>query len=151
MRSAIRDYRAGEYKPLTAAARAQNLPNSTVQHRFKGRTSRLDTANNNQLLTKEQEQVLVLWLIDLQKQPVPANSTLIRSLVREMLVRNGVDKPIGQHWITRFYKRHPGLEYGKSQPLSKYRARGLDLVTIDTFFDVFTDLRTQYQILDDNI
>ena len=141
IRSAILDYQAGKYESLTAAAGARNLPVSTVRHRALGRTSRLDTANRNQLLSKEEEEALVLWLKDLQKQRVPVDNSMIRSLVRETLAKKGVEKPVGQNWITRFCRRHPGLQCGKSRSLTKDRARGQNRDKVRSYERTTPDLQ----------
>jgi hypothetical protein len=64
-----------------------------------------------------------------------------------MLEENGDQKPLGQHWPTRFIQRHSELTTGRSLTLSKSRAQGLDADTISYYFDNLKSQINDFEVL----
>jgi hypothetical protein len=60
-------------------------------------------------VTSAQEEVLVKWLEDLQRQVLPLNYNTLGELVVQLLYENNDFKPLRQHWTTRFLQRYPSL------------------------------------------
>ena len=55
-------------------------------------------------------------------------------------------KEVGVTWLKSFLKRHRDLKTKKTTPLEKARAKSLNQSTVSEFFDVLTEIITEYEI-----
>jgi len=67
-----------------------------------------------------------------------------------MLEENDDYKPLGRNWTTRFLQRHPQLSKLTEQTMDISRLTALDPGIITIFFTKISDLRTQYEIENDD-
>jgi hypothetical protein len=81
-------------------------------HRLNGRKPRAQSYSSLRRLAPEQE-VLVKWIEDLQRQNLPLNHTSLRELAVQILHENDDFKPLGKLWTTRSIQRHPPLTTGR--------------------------------------
>ena len=102
---AIADLDAQEARNYAATARKYNINPKTLHNRFNGkhgpiRESHLETQTN---LPPAQEKVPVERINTLSARDLPPTPQFVRNLVAEM-----AEKEVGEHWISRFVKRHNG-------------------------------------------
>ncbi|KAN0082117.1 hypothetical protein V8E54_003415, partial [Elaphomyces granulatus] len=69
---AIEGYQQGRYPSLNAAARALEVPPSTVKHRAAGRKTLRETATTRLTLSAKEENALIDWVFRLHRLGVPA-------------------------------------------------------------------------------
>ena len=100
---AIDDLILQETPNIRATAKKYNIPRSTLQDRFNGRTTSYHDAcsTSRMLLTDAQETVLIEHLNKLSARGLHPTPRMVSNLVVEI-----VGHPIGGRWVERFCKRH---------------------------------------------
>jgi hypothetical protein len=150
VQDALHDVVTKKYRSIRKSTSAHDIGKSTVAFRLHGRIPRAQSHSSLMRVTPAQEEVLVKWLEDLQRQVLPLNHGTLGELVVQLLHENDDFKPLGQHWITRFLKRHPSLQTSYGRPMDIQRLLALDSNIITTYFNKVAELRHQYRIeLDD--
>ena len=61
--AAVHAYLEKKYKSITKAAKAFNAPVSTVKHRVRGRQTRVQSHEQQKVLTTAEEDELVRWIM----------------------------------------------------------------------------------------
>ena len=77
---ALAAFLAGDYTSLRAAARAFGVPESTVRDRAYGSKTRAEARRSQQLLSAEQEEMLVRWILDLNMYGQALNFAQVRAM-----------------------------------------------------------------------
>src|SRR5436853_2783564 len=91
---ACKSHSKGEYNTIAACARAYGVPRTSLHHRLAGRPPVEHRQSKQQLLTRDEEMILVKWIQDLHKQYIPATIDQIHHMVEYILRKKGVDTPI---------------------------------------------------------
>lgn len=81
MLQAISDYQTRRYTSIRAAAAANDVNHMTLGRRLRGGNSRAIAREPQQLLSNQQKQILVRWILDLEMQGHPPSFTQLRDLV----------------------------------------------------------------------
>ena len=150
VQDALQDFTTKKYRSIRQSTSAHGIGKSTVAHRLHGRIPRAQSHSSLMRVTPAQEEVLVKWLEDLQRQVLPLNHDTLGELVVQLIHENDDFKPLGQHWTTRFLQRHPSLQTSYGRPMDIQRLLSLDPNIITTYFNKVAELRHQYGIeLDD--
>ncbi|KAI5827358.1 hypothetical protein K523DRAFT_223589, partial [Schizophyllum commune Tattone D] len=76
---------------------------------------------HQQLLSPEQERVLIEWLFFYALAGRPATATAVKYRAREM----GGRAP-GKNWLAGFLRRHPEVRLGKARNLDPKRAQAFN-------------------------
>lgn len=86
-----------------ATARKYEIDRKTLQRRFLGETTSKSAAHllAQGHLNQAQEEVLVERINTLSARGLPPTPQFVKNLVQEM-----TGKVVGDHWVTRFVKRH---------------------------------------------
>jgi hypothetical protein len=132
---AIEDVQSGKFSSFRQAAFSQNVSHSSVSYRVQGRPTRAEIHHPQSRLSKQQEDLLLRWTGDLQRQGLSPNHATLRAIVIAMLAENGDERPLGKHWAERFLKRHKILQTGRSTVTEISRVTALDEDLIREFFD----------------
>lgn len=94
VQAAVNAYRAKQYESITKAAKA---PLSTVKHRVRGRQTRGQSHENQQLLTPAEEDELTRWITQPTAIDYPPRFSLIREMTEEL--RRQRIRPINEDGI----------------------------------------------------
>ena len=135
-----------KFRSLRQSASFYNVPKSTTTYRANGRVPRHKVNHAQRRLTIEEEEVVVKWIKNLQRQYLSPNYIQAQVVVTSLLRAKGDFQPLGVHWITNFHKRHPEISAGKSRKMEMSRLESLDTAIVNSFFNEITTLQTQYQI-----
>lgn len=110
-----------------AASKAFGVPRATLQDKLKGRTPIGKKSGPETVLTKEEETILVNWLLHIGKCGFPGTKEQLLDSVK-ILVKN-LERPNsftdgrpGRRWYEGFMKRHPELSKRIPQNLTSSRA-----------------------------
>ena len=141
VQNALQDVRGKKYRSIRQSTLAHDVGKSTVAHRINGRKPRAQSYSSLRRLTPEQEEVIIKWLEDLQRQILPLNHTTLRELVVEILHENDDFKPLGKLWTTQFLQRHPPLATGRGKSIDIKRLIALDPSIIQIYFRKVEELR----------
>lgn len=94
---ALQAYRLGQFPSLNSAAKAYNLPPSTLKARNKRNINRRDAHAERQLLTPTQEQDLAEWILDQEAVGLAPNHAQLRDITSLISRLNGGPKRVGKH------------------------------------------------------
>src|ERR1700684_1150493 len=151
---AIEGYQQGRYPSLTAAAKALEVPPSTVRHRAAGRKPIGEIAASRLTLNTKEENVLVDWVFRLHRLGVPARPSRLLEMaeyIRESRSAAGKVPHLGRHWTTRFLKRHPEIKSVLSVKIDKNRWDSVSREKCGKWFNNFEKTVKEHRILDSNI
>lgn len=97
------------FTSYNAAAAVYRVPPTTLRRRFNQGLSRRESHSNQQLLAPEQEDQLVQWILDLEKQGHAPTHKQAREMAQYISISSGGPKSVGLKWIYRFLKRHAAI------------------------------------------
>ena len=149
VQAAVDAYLAGRHKSITKAAHAFSAPLSTVKYRVRGRQTRVQSHEHQQLLTPAEEDELVRWITQLTAIGYAPGFSLVREMaeeIRRQRIRpindNGIERvsyrPIAKQWVNHFLARHPNLQSTVSHAIDAVRIKD---VTKDSIIKWFNDVR----------
>ena len=155
LRKAVDAYLSPERtKSLRKIAKEYGVAPSTVQDRAKGKKPRAEAYENNQALSKYQEQLLECYLIFLAQNETPLSRMATRKLagnLRSNWHSNVTPKPLSNSWVVGFLKRCKYLKLNKENHLYMPRTRENAGGLISQIFKLYTDYVNTYNILPDDI
>lgn len=140
-------------KHFAAKKRCVTLSHVTLLTHFKGGTTMSDFNQKKQLLAPEEEKAIVDYAVEMADRGFPLSPRRIREHANQILCRrmgamlqeDGADAD----WATRFITQHHNrLGRYWSNPLDKSRARAVNPVTKEEFFQLLKDIRIKYNIPD---
>lgn len=107
---AIEEYKTGKFKSMRAAAASRLIPEATFRHRYQGnRQNRQKAHEHQQLLNREQEDILVQWIINMSEWGLAPRRWLVMEMAYRVADRHALESltgTIGQHWYRRFVQRN---------------------------------------------
>ena len=125
---AVLGVQSKKYKSSYAAAKALGLCKDTVRKRVNGGLTRVEARQQQQLLSKSQEDTLLKWIKTLTNSGYVPSHQILREVADEIHVNRCrifqphnhdatyshhdqiPNFPLGQDWVPRFIKRHPHLQ-----------------------------------------
>ncbi|KAF7564356.1 HTH-Tnp-Tc5 multi-domain protein [Pyrenophora tritici-repentis] len=151
IQAAISDIDAGVFLSQRAAAKAYNIPQSTISTRIRGRQSNQASHVYQQRLTPEQEDFLVQWILEEDARAFPPSHARAREMANRILRMNGDHRPVGKHWMAAFLKRNPRVASVVGRKIEAARAEGATPVQISAFLELFERTRTRLGIRAEDI
>ena len=150
---AIQAIQKQEIRAVRAAARAFNVPESTLRTRLKGTTNRAETRANSHKLTEIEEESLKKWILSMDSRGAPPRPSIVRRMANLLLAARGSIPSIsvGQNWVTNFVKRHLMLSSRFSRRYNYERAKCEDPKIISEWFSLVQKTILQYGIDPDDI
>jgi len=107
-----------------------------LRNRFLGKTeSRQASHETQQLLSFEQENVLVDWIKYLSSTGHPLSKRTIRKKAQDLCGK----KP-SQNWIPLFLKRNPSIKLGKPSGLDPKRAQAFNHTVVSHHFNLLKEI-----------
>ena len=109
---------------------------------------------NGRKLTSTEEKTLSSWIIDMDQRGLPPQISTVRYLAQLLLCAR-LSSPqsayVGEHWVTRYIKRHDELSSKYSRKYDYQRAKCEDPELIKGWFKRFHDAVEKYVILEQDI
>jgi hypothetical protein len=148
---AIQAFQKGHYKTPTAAAIAFDVSKDTLIRRLHGIPSQRDSNSQKRLLTPEEEETIIEWVLSMDRRGMPPHQATIRQMVILLLAQRGYTKPVGKQWITRFINRHKTLKSKYNRKYDYQRAKCEDPILIQEWFQQVQQTIIEYGILEEDI
>jgi hypothetical protein len=106
---AIAAYKNGQIPSINRAATLFNVPCQTLQYHIKGRAARVDICAGQYKLTLNEEELLIKWILDLDKRGQPPQHAYVQNMANHLLSIHGNNPPlqVGQNWVYKLVKCHP--------------------------------------------
>lgn len=95
---------------IRAAAALYSISEATLRRRLKGGQSRQNARTPQQLLSPEQEDRLVQWILDLEKQGHPPTHAQLREMAQHISIFSGGPSHFGHKWVSRFLQRQTAIQ-----------------------------------------
>jgi hypothetical protein len=132
---------------IRQAAKAYNIPRSTLQHRRDGLPPRHDIRLKSTRLTSVEEETILQFILDKDTRGLSLRLADVEDMANQLLAERG-EKPIGKHWTRRFIDRQPALRTRLSRPYDYQRALCEDPEKIRAWFKLVENMRAKYGIDD---
>lgn len=137
LQNALRDIKNGI--PCSVAAKSYHVPRTTLIGKIKGTYPEECKSGVSTVLTSQEEDILVNWILNMAKMGFPINkdqlldsvTLLCKELKRPNKFNDG--RP-GRHWYEGFLKRHPQISQRMSENLTTSRAAVTE-ASIKNWFD----------------
>lgn len=129
------------------ASEIYKVPRTTLRNRMAGRPARQDTHANNKRLTKIEEEVIVQYVLDWDSR----GYSLVLADVEDMansLLRDRGSGAVGKHWAQRFVASESRLKTRVNRIYDYQRALCEDPDVINAWFNLVSNTRKKYGILD---
>jgi hypothetical protein len=128
---------SGERPVVRRIASMYGVRRSTFRDRYiVGRVSNQEAREERQLLSREQEKVLVAWIIHWGYRGIPMNAHMIRAKAMILAGRS-----VGVNWIYRFQARNPGVKPVLAKQVAASRAKQINRTIVQDFYDqLFAEL-----------
>ena len=130
--AALDDVRNG--KSVRLASREWGIPLTTLRHRNQGTESHAIAAENQQRLSRVQEDHLSTWVLTQEALGVPVTHGQIREFAGRVLAIKGDYKPIGKRWMEGFLRRNPILRTKRARNIDSVRVNGATTPIIKSWF-----------------
>lgn len=83
---ALNSFQHNQFPSLRAAARAYNVPRTTLSRRLKGTLSKRDSSSANLKLSQTEESTLVQWILDMDTRGISPTQALVHEMAELLLV-----------------------------------------------------------------
>ena len=116
---------------ICAAANQFKVPRKTLDDRIKGKVKHGTKPGPSTILTAEEEDALVSYLIYMAQHGFPLTRTMTKAFAWGIAKRSGNDNRFnpecgpGEHWWVNFQKRHPQLTLRTTDKLERSHAEAL--------------------------
>ena len=137
-------------------ARRFNVPYHRLRSRWKGINSRSTRPPTNRLLSEAQELAVCRYINILDDLDIAPRPAMVANCANSVLKEAHGDKPgnapqIGEHWLKRFYSRHPEYRIRKRRALDLDRKRAHEPEVIQAWFGRLQDTIKEYGITNEDI
>lgn len=136
----------------------REVPVSTRWHRAHGRQTRRQRAEQQQLLTPQQEKALVDHLLRLQRNGYPARVKHLRHFAGVLLSQRDAGagsstkgRLPNKDWPQAFYKRHPELKAARVRAIDWQRHEKNIRAKVENWFEVMSKQLSERGVLQENV
>ncbi|KKA22392.1 hypothetical protein T310_3598 [Rasamsonia emersonii CBS 393.64] len=101
--AAISAYKKKQIPSIKETAHLFGVPYTTLQSRLKGRPARVNLRANSHKLTANEEEMLVKWILDLDKRGLPPQPPFVKNMANHLLSQRGSQGPppqVGKNWVS---------------------------------------------------
>jgi hypothetical protein len=154
LESAIQAYNQGHFSSYSAAAKAYDITRSTLQRRLIGTQARFGSIARNRLLTLTEEEILVRWILSMDKRGMPLRVAAVRDMANLLIAQHREKADIqlvGQNWVRNLINRHDTLKSKYNRKYDYQRAKCEDPELIQGWFRRVRATIIEYGILEDDI
>ena len=158
LQRAVEEFQQTQGLPLALSqgllAEKHGVARSALQARINGRTSKIESAGQQQKLHPDEEQLLVDYLQETARRGFPDTSKRATSHANEIFhMRSGdPSAAVGKHWIDWFMQRHHDkLRHYCSTTLTTVRGGALNKIVVDDWIELLWKTVTDYGIEEDCI
>ena len=140
-----------------------------MRKRVNGGLTRVEARQQQQLLSKSQEDTLLKWIKTLTNSGYAPSHQILREVADEIRVNRCrifqphnhdatyshhdqiPNFPLGQDWVPRFIKRHPHLQVRLGRRIEAQRMSGVTKQVVMGWFDAYKDLVMRIHIQEHNV
>jgi hypothetical protein len=147
---AISGLQQNQFQSEAAAAHTFNVSRDTLYRRRAGKPARRDCQPNSKKLTDFEEDVIVRYILDLDRRGFAPTYAAVRDMADKLLAARGADQ-VGAQWPRNFVKRTDSLKTRFNRAYDRQRALCEDPVLIKSWFELVEQTKLKYGILDEDV
>jgi hypothetical protein len=132
------------------AAAMNEVSESTVRARQRGRTARRDTHPNSSNLKKSEEESLIQHIKKLGARGFAPTLTYVGDMANQLLAARG-EGYVGEKWVRNFVRRKTELKSQLTRQRDRQRVFCSDPGLITPWFELVQNVKAKYGILDEDI
>lgn len=136
--SELQDHQANQKKKpiVLQIAKTYGVSEPTLRRHIKNpnQQTRVQAAQNAQLLTPAEEKVLAERLLFLDDCNIPSDREIFYTLAHTLLHRRVPSRELGRDWVNRFLERHHEVKYVYVKTIATSRANAKSWDIMDDFF-----------------
>src|SRR5450432_239398 len=151
---AIEALKQGYFNSLLGAAKAYDVPESSLRYRMKGKLARRDQRPPNCKLTAIEESTLVQWILSMDERGLAPRPESVRQMANLLLEKRSNSSPnsqVGRNWVYNFVRRHQALQTRYNRKYDYQRAKCEDPQVIRDWFRLVKNVIAKYGIQDEDI
>ena len=126
----------GEGISVRRASELYHVPRSTLHERISGRVKHGVKPGPSALLTLEEEEELVGFLIKCARIGYPHTRKQVMALVQSIARGKGIETTVSEGWWEHFRQRHSGVSLRIAAALSVARLMASDMDSLNNYFDL---------------
>jgi Tc5 transposase DNA-binding domain len=143
---ALTDLRNNPEASVRSVARAWNIPHNTLLRRLHGGKDRSHSHDSQMILTPNQEDLLVNWILEQERLGHAPTALRVRELAAEIGHNSGTKPIISEKWMTRFKQRHPEIQTKIGRAINSTRVHQTQPEILQPWFKRFQQLLTDYKV-----
>ena len=147
---AIQALKLNQFTSIQAAAKAYNIPHSTLHNWINGMAPWCDCIPNSQKLTPKEEEAIVQYILNLDSHGFPPWPQAVQEMA-DLLLTEHDTPPVGKNWTTNFIKRCTEIKTKFNQKYDYKRALCKDPVIIRDWFKLIWNTIGKYGIQEEDI
>jgi hypothetical protein len=147
---ALQAFKNGQFRSLRSAANTYNVPNRTLDGRYKGKPARQDCVPTNRKLTPSEESVIIQHILDLDSRGFPPRFTAVEEMANLLLADRGATQ-VGKKWASNFVKRRPEIKPMFNRKHDYKRLLCQDPEAINGWFRLVRNFMSKYGIVEEDI
>jgi hypothetical protein len=147
---AIYSIKAKQIQSEKRAASIYNIPRMTMRDRRAGKPARRDCQPNSKKLTQLEEEVIVSYILDLDRRGFAPTYEAVRDIANKLLAARGAGQ-VGVHWPRNLVKRTDSLTTCFNRAYDRQRALCEDPALIRSWFKLIEETKAKYGICDDDV
>jgi predicted HTH domain antitoxin len=126
---------------------------STLRYRLKKRLARAFIRVNSHKFTESEENLLVQWILDLNKRELLSRPTFVKNMINHLLsLRNSTSSSrIDKNWVFNLVKRCTELQCRYFRHYNHERAKCENRRIIEDWFKILKDTIAEHEIQADDI
>jgi hypothetical protein len=149
IRPTILSLNKDQIKTVREAARVFHVPRTTLRDRRAGRPARRDCQPNSKKLTLVEEEVIISYILDLDRRGFAPTYAAVRDMADKLLAARGAGQ-VGVHWPRNFVKRTDSLTTRFNRAYDRQRALCEDPALISQWFTLVEETKAKYGICDED-
>jgi len=139
-----------QFNTERSAINTFNVPRSTLRDRRAGKPARRDCQPNSKKLTQLEEEVIVNYILDLDRRGFAPTYAAVRDMADKLLAARDAGQ-VGQKWPANFVRRTDSLKTRFNRAYDRQRALCEDPVLIRSWFELVEQTKVKYGILDEDV
>ena len=143
---ALEEFDSHRFPSIRAAAKAHNLPPTTLNRRIQGGISKQEARSTQQLLSQHQEALLARWILDLEAGGFAPSHAQIREMAGLVSEDSGGPQSVGINWVYRFLRRWPEIHTKMGVKIDAQRLRNTNPDALEAWFELFREIQTAHQV-----
>jgi hypothetical protein len=151
---AIEALKQGHSTSVRGAAKAYDVPESTLRYRVHKHPARHDSRPTNCKLTATEELTLVQWVLSMDQRGLSPRADTVRQMAN-LLVQKRLDTDksitVGKRWVLNFVRRHEALQTRYNRKYDYQQAKCEDPTLIRNWFWLVRNTIAKYNILEEDI